>query len=77
MSDVAVFATYGFLGDQLKIRIAAPPVDGKANAHLIQFLAKTFGVPKARVHLESGANSRNKQLRIAAPRTLPPTVTRP
>lgn len=64
------------LGDQLKIRITAPPVDGKANDHLIRFLAKTFGVPKGQVHLESGASSRNKQLRIEAPRILPPIVTR-
>jgi len=65
------------LGDQLKVRIAAPPVEGKANAHLIRFLAKTFGVPKAQVLLESGANSRNKQFRITTPRVLPPNVTSP
>lgn len=64
------------LGDQLKIRITAPPVDGKANDHLIRFLAKMFGVPKGQVYLESGFTGRNKQLRIAAPRILPPILTR-
>ena len=63
-------------GDQLKVRITAPPVEGKANAHLARFLAKAFGVPKAQVHLSSGANSRNKRFRIAAPRILPPAVAR-
>ncbi len=65
------------LGDQLKIRITAPPVDGKANDHLIRFLAKAFGVAKGQVQLEYGVSSRNKQLRIAAPRILPSIVTRP
>jgi uncharacterized protein (TIGR00251 family) len=64
------------LGDQVKVRVTAPPVEGKANAHLVRFLAKTFGVPKAQVSLESGVSSRNKQFRIVAPRTLPPAVAR-
>jgi len=64
------------LGDQLKVRITAPPVEGKANAHLVSFLAKAFGVPKTQVSLESGANSRNKQFRVATPRILPPAVAR-
>lgn len=55
----------------LKIRITAPPVDGKANTHLIRFLAKTFGVPKSRVEILSGESGRLKRLRIQAPATLP------
>ena len=59
------------VGDQIKVRITAPPVDGKANAHLIGFLAKTFGVAKCAVLLESGDSGRNKRLRVRKPRCLP------
>ena len=62
----------GLHGDALKIRLAAPPVDGKANAHLQAFLAKVFGVAKSQVILESGELNRHKRLRIRAPRSLPP-----
>lgn len=54
----------GLHGEALKIRLAAPPVDGKANDCLIAFLAETFGVPKNRVELVSGASSRAKRLRL-------------
>jgi len=59
----------------LKIRITAPPVDGKANTHLIRFLAKTFGVPKSRVEIVSGETGRLKRLRIQAPRVLPAGIS--
>lgn len=55
----------GLHGDALKIRLAAPPVDGKANEALIAFLAKALGVPKANVELVSGQTSRAKRLRVA------------
>jgi len=42
------------VGDQIKVRITAPPVDGKANAHLTAFLAKVFGVAKSQVDLVAG-----------------------
>jgi len=58
-------------GDAVKVRITAPPVDGKANAHLIAFLAKTFGVPKQRVSLIGGKTSRRKTFRIRRPKKLP------
>jgi uncharacterized protein (TIGR00251 family) len=61
-------------GDNLKIRITAPPVDGKANAHLIKFLAKSFGVPKAQVELLSGETGRSKRFRIHTPSRLPPII---
>jgi len=54
-----------------RVRITAPPVDGKANAHLIKFLAKAFGVPKSAVTLESGEHSREKRVRIASPARIP------
>lgn len=63
-------------GDSLKVRITAPPVDGKANAHLIKFLAKAFGVAKSRVTLESGDSGRHKRLRIHAPSKLPLSMPR-
>lgn len=58
-------AVAGMHGDALKIRLAAPPVDGKANAALIGFVAATLGVPKAAVCLKSGQSSRRKVLEIA------------
>jgi uncharacterized protein (TIGR00251 family) len=54
----------GLHGEALKIRLAAPPVDGKANACLIGFLAE--GVAKASVSLVSGESSRAKRIRIDA-----------
>ena len=58
-------------GDQLRVRITAPPVDGKANAHLGRFLAKCFGVPPSRVEVISGAQGRHKRVRIRQPEQLP------
>ncbi|THB74880.1 MAG: YggU family protein [Gammaproteobacteria bacterium] len=55
----------------LKIKITAPPIDGKANAHLIKFLAKSFGVIKSGVELERGDCSRLKRIRIIAPKKIP------
>jgi uncharacterized protein len=45
---------------QLKIAVQAPPVDGKANALLISFLAETFGLSKSNVEIVSGELSRSK-----------------
>jgi hypothetical protein len=49
-------------------------VDGKANARLIEFLARAFGVPKQRVRLEHGAHGRSKVCLIDAPVVLPPPL---
>lgn len=57
--------------DALKIRITAPPVDGKANAHLIKLLAKAFGVGRQSVQLVGGESGRDKQVRIQAPGRFP------
>lgn len=54
----------GAHGNALKIRLAASPVDGKANEALIVFLAEVFGVPKRHVELISGHASRSKRVRI-------------
>lgn len=54
----------GELDGALKIRLAAPPVDGEANEELIRFLAKLFGAPRQRVSILSGQTSKNKLIRI-------------
>jgi uncharacterized protein (TIGR00251 family) len=56
---------------RVKIRITAPPVDGKANAHLVRYVATVFDVPRAAVTLVSGQTGRNKRLRIENPPRLP------
>lgn len=61
----------GTHGDALKIRLAAPPVDGKANEALIGFLAEMFGVPPRNVSLLTGQTSRSKRVRVDAPRHRP------
>ena len=54
----------GRYGDALKIRLAAPPVDGKANAALIEFVAARLGLAKSAITLKSGHASRRKILEI-------------
>src|SRR2546430_14232878 len=51
-------------GAHLKIALAAPPVDGEANAALLDFVAKLLRVPKRQVELCAGETSRRKRLRI-------------
>ena len=55
----------GVLGDALKIRIQAPPVEGKANTYLIKFLSKQWKIPRASIEILSGESGRNKRLRIS------------
>ena len=62
------------MGDWRRIRITAPPVDGKANVYLCQFVARLFQVPCSSVTLCAGKTSRNKRLRVTAPRKLPPDI---
>lgn len=54
-------------GDALKIRLAAPPVDGKANAALLAFVAERLGVGKSSVSLKSGQTSRRKVVEVEGP----------
>jgi uncharacterized protein (TIGR00251 family) len=56
---------------RVKLRLAAPPVDGKANAALVAFLAEAFGVPERAVALIRGETSRQKTVRIVRPRVRP------
>ena len=57
-------AVAGIYNDRLKIALSAPPVDGKANAMLIRFIAETACVPKSAVAVISGETSRTKRVRI-------------
>jgi hypothetical protein len=61
----------GVHGDALKVRLAAPPVDGKANDALRRFLAAAFAVPLRSVTLVRGEASRQKTVRIDAPARRP------
>ena len=54
----------GIHGEALKIRITAPPVDGKANSMIIAVLAKLFHIPKSDISLSSGQQNRNKRFCI-------------
>jgi len=55
----------GVHGDALKIRVAAPALEDRANAALVEFLAERFGVPKRNVTLLSGHKSREKRFSVA------------
>lgn len=57
-------AVTGRHGDAVKVRVAASPVDGRANAALVDFLASEFGLKAADVTLVSGASSRAKRFRL-------------
>jgi len=52
----------GMHGGRLKIRLAAPPVEGKANEALIAFLSEQLHVPRRNVTIASGAGSRQKRV---------------
>jgi hypothetical protein len=60
--------------NRIKIRLTAPPVDGKANAHLSQYLSRVFKVPRSRVVILSGETGRDKRVQIIAPKTLPDCI---
>ncbi len=57
-------AVSGRLGEAWKIRIAAPPVDGKANSELVRFMAEKLDVPRDHVSIKSGHTSRSKTLTV-------------
>ncbi|MFQ5829552.1 MAG: DUF167 domain-containing protein [Candidatus Methylomirabilia bacterium] len=55
----------GWVGRSLRVRVAAPPIEGEANRAVIDLLARTLGVPRSAVSLVGGARGRDKLLRIA------------
>lgn len=65
----------GVHGERLKVRITAPPLEGRANAHLLEFLADAFGVPRRNVALLAGAGGRSKRIRIERPARIPEGLT--
>jgi uncharacterized protein (TIGR00251 family) len=54
----------GWLGDALKVKVHAPPVEGRANDALCAFLADTFAVPRRAVTVLRGDTSRQKTVRL-------------
>ena len=54
----------GHYGEALRVRVAAPATDGRANAELVRFLAAVLGVPRSAVALVRGHGSRDKQVRV-------------
>lgn len=65
----------GLHGARLRVRLAAPPVDGKANEELIGLLALAFGLPRQAVRITRGAQGSAKTVELSAPRTLPAWFT--
>jgi len=59
-------------GTDVVIRVASPPIDGRANAEAVAIVAAAFGVPKTRVELVAGNRSRIKRFRVIAPERIPP-----
>ncbi len=57
-------AIAGRLGEAWKLDLAAPPVEGKANQECVRFFAALAGVPRARVRIVVGANSRTKVVEV-------------
>ena len=61
----------GIYGDRLKLRLVVPPIDGNANEYLIRWLATVFSVPKNHIAILQGERSKQKNVRIRTPKTLP------
>lgn len=64
----------GLHGDELKIAITAPPIDGRANTHLIKFMAKQCAVAKSSVSIMKGELNRHKTLQVRNPKKIPEKV---
>ena len=62
------------VGDAIKLRIKAAPVEGRANERLIAVLAREFGVGRSRFVIESGLTGRNKRVRVRSPARLPASM---
>ena len=64
----------GLYGDALKIRLAAPPTEGRANEALLKYIAKLFDVPLRQVELKSGEQSRHKVILVQRSRIEPDSI---
>jgi uncharacterized protein (TIGR00251 family) len=58
----------GLHGEALKIRLAAPPIEGRANEALLKFIAESFDVPLRQVELKQGGQSRHKVVAVTGSR---------
>lgn len=67
----------GLHGDALKVRVAAPALEDRANEALVAFLAATFAVPKRAVILVSGSKSREKRFEVIGSTVDPRVLMRP
>ena len=54
----------GRQGGAVKIRVAAPPVEGEANEALLRFLAKKLGLPRRAIEIVHGASGRRKSVKV-------------
>lgn len=61
----------GVYGERLKLRLASPPIEGKANECLIEFLAERLGVKRAQVKITQGLSSRRKTVFVSLARFQP------
>jgi len=61
----------GRYGERLKLRLTAPPADGKANQQLREFLGSSFSVAPSSISILSGERGRNKRVKIARPLAIP------
>lgn len=64
----------GLHGEALKIKLAAPPVEGRANEALLKFIAGVFDVPLRQVELKQGTQSRHKVVAISGSRIAPESL---
>ncbi len=64
----------GLHGDALKIRLAAPPIEGRANEALLKYIAEAFGVPLRQVELKQGGQSRHKVVAITGSKVAPESL---
>ncbi len=64
----------GLHGEALKIRLAAPPIEGRANEALLRFVADKFGVPMRQVELKQGGQSRHKVVMVTGSNVAPDSL---
>ena len=64
----------GLHGEALKIRLAAPPIEGRANDALLKFIAESFEVPLRQVELKQGGQSRHKVVAITGSKVDPESL---
>ena len=64
----------GLHGDALKVRLTAPPVEGKANKACIGVLSEALAIPKARIEIVTGHTSRKKNIRVTCPASRTPLL---